>query len=94
MSVTHFFNKDVKFKELQNLDVGLIDNRQRAQDFGEFPFIIQTRDSWVGIDRYQPTEDGNIDEYVFDRVYGTCGGNVGKVLEELASKLSIEMVED
>ena len=35
MSVTHFFNKDVKFKELQNLDVELIDNRQRAQDFGE-----------------------------------------------------------
>jgi hypothetical protein len=87
MATTFYFNRDVKFSELKNNNISLTDNRLRAQDYAEYPFVIDKDDSWVGISKYKPTD--NLDDYTFDRVEGRI--NTQKVIQELETKLNIDI---
>lgn len=80
---TYYFNRDVKFNEFNEAGINLIDNRLRAADFNEAPFIIKQDDSFVMIEKYKPTENGNINDYTTDRVIGKGFG--GDVLTKIAN---------
>jgi hypothetical protein len=88
---TYYFDRDVKFKEFKDAGLNIVDNRLRAADYHEIPFGIELEDSFVMIEKYKPSEDGNIDNYTTDRVEGKGFG--GKVLAEIAN-IGIKIVPE
>lgn len=77
---TYYFDREVKFKEFKDAGLEVVDNRQRAADYGEIPFVIKSGDSFVMIEKYTPSDDG-IDNYTTSRVEGKGFG--GKVLSDI-----------
>ena len=77
---TYYFDREVKFKEFKDAGLEVVDNRQRAADYGEIPFAIKNGDSFVMIEKYTPSDDG-IDNYTTSRVEGKGFG--GKVLSDI-----------
>lgn len=78
---TYYFKKDIKFKEFEDNGIKVVDNRLNAADKGEFPFVLQLGDSFVCIEKYKPSEDGNIMNYTTHKVEGKGFG--GEVLTKL-----------
>lgn len=77
---TYYFDREVKFKEFKDAGLEVVDNRQRAADYGEIPFAIKNGDSFVMIEKYTPSDDG-VDNYTTSRVEGKGFG--GKVLSDI-----------
>ena len=88
----YYFNRDVKFSEIKENGLTLIDNRNRAQDFGELPFVIRDGDSFVMIEKYRPVDEPTTDNYTFDRVEGKGFG--ADVLNKMSNVLNLRIYAD
>jgi len=78
---TYYFTRDIRFKEFEDAGIKLVDNRNRAADYGEVPFILEDGESFVMIERYNPSEDGDISNYTTGKVEGNGFG--GDILTKL-----------
>lgn len=89
---TYYFDRDVKFKEFKDAGLEIVDNRLRAADHGEIPFGIQMGDSFVCIEKYKASEDGDIDNYTTHRVEGKGYG--GAVLTKINDEMGIKVTPE